>query len=107
MSHSVARSARPSRWFFHEAPPEYRELVRRMVSAANTWLSQQSGDVYLEFQAFPDRDFSGDFNEINIQLFGRNEQTREMLRVMDKATEHEATLMMARIAIDILEYGED
>lgn len=85
---------------------EYVKLIQAMIAAAKSWLARQTGDVHLEFRAW-DQPVTGPLDEANIHVYGLNEATREMLRAMDKATNHEATLMMAQIAVKCLseEYG--
>lgn len=107
MSYTLAKGARPLRALYNDSP-EYKAAVDNMVRAGRAWLDTLSGDVFLQFAPFPDAPaiFTGDLNETMIQTYGQNETARELLRVMDRASNHDASLAMARIAVDIIEYGE-
>lgn len=88
----------------NEQPPEYRAIVNKMLEAGKAWIKRQSGDIRLAFlKEPPGVHFTGDLNEAGIQAYGLNESARELLRVLDVASNHEATIMMAIYVVDCLE----
>lgn len=86
-------------------PPAYLKCITTMVLAGADWLKTQPDGIDFEFANFdanPGVAVTGDLDEKNICYFGRNENARALLRVMDSASEHQATLLMAQAAIAVL-----
>lgn len=106
MNTKPTATSRPSRQMMREEP-EYKRVIDTMVRAALEYLDMLTGDVYLQFAPFPEGPLFTGALDAAIPVYGQNETTRELLRVMDKASDHNASLAMARLAVDIIEYGED
>ena len=83
-------------------PPGYVAAVYQMRRAAKAWTLAHPC-AQLNFERLPDDVLIiGGLNEANINRIACNEPARELLRVMDKATNGQGTVLQARAALETL-----
>jgi hypothetical protein len=85
-----------------ELPDSYVELVRVMLDAGRAWLLARPG-LRLRLRTLDERAmYIGELNEPTICWYAEDEDSRAFLRELDRASDGQATLQQARMAIEII-----
>lgn len=80
----------------------YALQIQAMIDAGRVWTLAHPGARYELRQLDPRRFYIGPLSEAVIQWFGLNEDTRQLLRELDRVTRNEATITQARAALSVI-----
>lgn len=84
-----------------ELPPGYVETAEQMIAAAQRWLAFFPARVTLRL-APSELMYVGNLDERGIALLAGDDVTKQFLRAIDKATNHQATIFLVHCIVDFL-----